>query len=285
MSTQIANAASAQREMRGPSALGGGLRRFTHLTWTIASTDFKLAYFGSALGYAWSLAQPLLLFGVLYVVFSQVFDIGDGVKNYPVLLLFNIVLVSFFQEATGNCVKIVVIRENLVRKMHFPRLVIPLSTVLTSSFNLVLNMLAVFVFLVAFGVGPEITWLLLPILLVLLVAFTAGVGMLLSVLYVRYRDIAPIWGLLSTVLFYGSPVLYPIEKVPESFRAVVLANPLAAILQQGRHWVVDPSAPNVNVAAGHPGWWWLVPTAIALATIALGYWLFNREAPRIAEEL
>jgi ABC-2 type transport system permease protein len=206
------------------------------------------------------------------------------VANYPVMLLFNIVLFSYFQEATGTCVKIVELRENLVRKMHFPRLVIPLSAVLTSSFNLVLNLFAVFVFLLLYGVSPDPSWLLLPLLLLALITFTASVGMILSVLYVRFRDVVPIWGLVSTIMFYGSPVLYPITQVPEDFRKWVLLNPVAAVLEQGRHWVIDPSAPSVSAAAGTQ-YWIFAPFAIGAVVVTFALWFFNREAPRIAEEL
>jgi len=272
------------REIGGPSALGGGARRFLHLLWVIASTDFRLTYFGSALGYLWSLMRPLMLFGVLYVVFSEIVKFGDDIKNYPVLLLFNIVLFSFFTEATQNCVTSVVQRESLVRKMHFPRLVIPLATTLTSVLNLSVNLIAVLIFLLVYGVDPGATWLLLPALLVLLTVFTAAVGVTLSVLYVRFRDVQPIWMVVSTMLFYGTPVLYSIEFVPEDYRGLVLANPVASLLELGRVWIVDPSAPTPTAVTGS-SLFWLLPAGIVVAVVVLGVWLFNREAPRIAEDL
>ena len=115
--------------MRGPSALGGGWRRSLELLYLIAVTEFKRTYFGTALGYVWSIARPLMLFGVLLAVFTQVFRIGSQVPNYPVLLLFNIVLFSFFQEATLTAVYSIVNQESVVRKTQFPRLVIPLAVV------------------------------------------------------------------------------------------------------------------------------------------------------------
>jgi ABC-2 type transport system permease protein len=277
-------AARAPHEVHGPSALGGGFRRFLTLTWIIARTDFKLTYFGSVLGYLWSLMRPLLLFGVLYVVFSEIVKFGADIEAYPTVLLFNIVLFSFFAEATQSSVTAVVSRENLVRKMHFPRLVIPLSTVLTAAFNLGVNLLAVFVFLLVYGVEPRATWLLLPLVLVGLVAFTAGVSMILSAFYVRFRDVAPIWAVLSTVLFYGSPVLYTIEFVPEDVRTAFLANPIAALLEIGRVLVIDASAPTLSEATGN-SLAWLPPLAILFAIPSIGFWLFNREAPRVAEDL
>ncbi len=273
------------RQIRGPSAFGGGLRRALYLTWIIGLTEYRLTYFGSALGYLWSLMRPLMLFGVLYVVFSQIVDFGDDIVNYPMLLLFNIVLFNFFADASTKAVTSVVDREAIVRKMHFPGMVIPLARVLSGGLNLAVSLIAVFVFLLAYGVDPRWTWLLLPLLLVPLVLLTLGVAMLLSALYVRFRDVAPIWAVVSTALFYGSPVLYAIDKVPEDYRQVLmLVNPLADILEQGRSWVIDPNADGAIAAAGG-GAWILVPIAVGAAVCALGVWVFNREAPRIAERL
>jgi ABC-2 type transport system permease protein len=272
------------RDIHGPSAYGGGWRRFWHLTWLIAITDYRLTYFGSALGYLWSLMRPLLLFGVLYVVFSRFLRFGDDIPHYRDLLLVNIVLYTFFAEATGNAVRSVLNRESLVRKMHFPRMVIPLAVVLTSVLNLAANMIAVLIFLLIDRIEPRATWLLMPLVLLVLVAFTAGVSMILSALYVSYRDVQPIWAVFTQLVFYGTPILYVIDTVPETMQKVLMANPLAAVLEQSRKWLVDPGAPGFVDAAG--GWpWALLPIVVLVAVCAFGLWLFNHEAPRIAERL
>ena len=278
-------AASEPRDIRGPSALGGDWRRFVHLTWLIAVTEFRLSYFGSVLGYLWSLTRPLMFFGVLYLVFAEIANFGGSIQYYPVLLLLNIVLISSFQEATLLAVTAVVNRENLVRKMHFPRMVIPLSIVLTSLMNLAVNLLAVFVFILIYGVPVQATWLLLPVLLLPLVMFTAGISMLVSSLYVRFRDVQPIWSVVSQLLFYGSPVLYTVGSIGDpQLEHLYMFNPLACILTQARQWIIDPSAPSwVDAAGGFP--LALVPIAIFAAVCALGWWVFDHEAPRIAELL
>jgi ABC-2 type transport system permease protein len=275
------------KRINGPSALGGGRRRFFHLTWLIASTDFKLTYFGSVLGYVWSFAQPLLFFGVLYVVFAVILQGAfTKVRDFPVLLLMNIVLFNFFTGATSGAVGSVVQRENIVRKMHFPRLVIPLSVVITNGMQFVLNMVVVLIFMVAYGVHPRLTWLLFPVIVVALATFTCGVAMLLSALYVRYRDVAPIWGVVSQALFYASPVFITIETVQKHGHDIAryyLFNPLGAILQEARHWVIggSPGTPEVMGGSG----WALIPLAILVGVFVLGYWTYSRAAPRIAEEL
>jgi ABC-2 type transport system permease protein len=272
------------RDVRGPSALGGGWGRFLDLVYLISITEFKRTYFGTALGYLWTIARPLMLFGVLLAVFTQIFRVGSQVPNYPVLLLFNIVLFSFFSEATVNAVNSVVNQEGIVRKTQFPRLVIPLAVVMTSLINLGLNLVVVFIFILAFGVDPTWTWLLFPVVLALLFTITTVVSMIVSSLYPRFRDIGIIWSVLSTVLFYATPVLYPLEVVPDTFRDILLLNPLTPLFEAARTWIIDPTAPGpVTAAGGFEGL--LAPMAIYALICVLAVWIFNREAPRIAEEL
>jgi ABC-2 type transport system permease protein len=276
--------AAELREVKGPSALGGGWRRFGDLLWLMSWTEFRRTYFGTVLGYLWSLVRPLLLFAVLLFVFTKIFRIGSDVPNYPVLLLLGIVLFSFFQEATTNAVTSVVAQEGIVRKTQFPRLVIPTTVVLTALFNFGLNLVVVFVFILAYGVDPTWTWLLFPLAVLALFVLTTAVSMLLSVLYVRFRDVAIIWAVLSQVLFYATPILYPITIVDESYRDLLFINPLAPIFEQVRVWVIDPSAPTASEVVG--GAIHLLPAvAIFVGLCALGVWIFNRDAPRIAEEL
>jgi ABC-2 type transport system permease protein len=277
--------AAVNSRYRGPSALGGSVQRFASLTFMLAATEFKLRWFGSALGYVWTLVRPLLLFGVLYVVFTEVVRFGEGVKDYPVYLLTSIVLFTYFTETTSRGVTSLVDRDNLLRKIRFPRLVIPLAVALHALFNLGLNLIAVFVFVFASGIEPSVDWLQLPLLVGMIVIFAAGVTMLLSALYVRYRDIEPIWEVALQLLFYASPVIYVVTTIPnQDLQRVAVMNPIGAILTQMRHAVIDPSAPTAITVLG--GWEWLaVPVSIVVVVFALGWWVFMREAPRIAENL
>jgi ABC-2 type transport system permease protein len=272
------------REVRGPSALGGGWRRSLDLLYLIAVTEFKRSYLGTALGYLWSLTRPLMLYAVLLVVFTQAFDLGDRVTHYPVLLLFNIVLFGLFQEATTLSVSSIVSQESVVRKTQFPRLVIPLAVVLTSLFNFAVNLVVVFGFILVAGISPTWTWLLFPMVVLALLVLTTAVAMILSALYPRFRDTAIIWSVAATVLFYATPVLYPLEIVSGSLARVLSINPLSPLFELARKWVIDPDAPGPAVAAGGR-LWLLVPIGVFAVVCALAVWIFNREAPRIAEEL
>jgi ABC-2 type transport system permease protein len=282
-----------EREMgppiKGPSALGSDRTRLWRLTWALAITDFKLRFFGSALGYLWQLVHPLMLFGVLYVVFSEFLAFGGDVRFYSIGLLMGIVLFSFLSEATGSSVRSLIVRENLVRKIEFPRLAVPLSTVLTAAFNLALNLVPVFVFLLASGGKVRWSWLELPVLLALLTLFALGLSLLLSALFVRYRDVEPIWGVVLQVIFYATPIFYTVQTVAEKTGSdtvgqIMMLNPFAAILQQARHAVIDPSHQSTSAILGGDIRL-LAPLGVILAALALGAFVFAREAPRIAEEL
>lgn len=273
------------QKVSGPSALGGGARRFFDLLWLTSVTEFKRVYFGTVLGYLWSLMRPLMLFGILLFVFTKVFRVGsEQVDHYPVFLLLGIVMFTFFQEATSTAVTSVVTQEGVVRKTQFPRLVIPLATVLTGAFNLGLNLIVVFAFIFAFGVDPVWTWLLFPVVVAVLAVLTAAIAMALSVLYVRFRDVAIIWIVVGQVLFYGTPILYPVD-FNGSYEHLMMINPLAVIFTQMRVWILaEPGAPTITQAAG--GVLGLLPAAaIFVGVCVFGAWIFRREAPRIAEDL
>jgi ABC-2 type transport system permease protein len=272
----------ALREIQGPAAFGGSAKRFFDLTWLMSVTEFKLTYFGTVFGYLWSLVLPLVRFAVLYVVFTRI--IRFDAPHYAQLLLLNLTLYALFSEATTRAVRSVVGSENIVRKTQFPRIVIPLSVVTTALFNLGLSLIAVLVFLTATGVGPRVSWLALPLIVAALAVLTTGVSLLVSALFVRFRDVAQMWGLLVLVLFYGSPVLYPVDVIPDDLRFLFFVNPLVPVLEEARRLVVDPTAPSAVAAAGSV-FGIIAPAIVVLVVCAIGLWTFVRAAPRVAEEL
>jgi ABC-2 type transport system permease protein len=245
--------------------------------------EFKLRYHGSLVGFGWTLLHPLLLFGVIYVFFSQVLRFGGKIDHYPSMLLVNIMLYTFFSQTTSMSVTSLVSRERMLRTTDFPRIVIPLSGVLTSTLGLLLGLPVIFFFLLVSGVNPTWTWLLTPVIVVLMVVLTLGVALILSTLYVTMRDVSQIWGVAARALFYASPVIYTVDRVPEAWRDLEYANPIAPILTQARAWLIDPNAPNALEAGGSLG---MIPAVVVFAAIlVVGAWLFLGRATRIAELL
>lgn len=275
------------RRVTGPAAVSRDWRRFGHLALTLALMDWKLRFFGSALGYFWSLLRPLMLFGILYFVFSRVLRVGGDVPDYPLQLLIGVLLFTYFSEVTGGAVTSLVDEETLVRKVSFPRMVIPVSVALTASFNLALNLVTIGAFVVLGGVEPRQSWIFVPIPLLLLVVLATGVALLLSALYVPFRDIKPIWEVLLQALFYVTPVFYPVQLLLSYNRDIahaVMSNPLAALVQETRHLILGDAAPSAGAAIGSEPRL-LIPAAILVIVSALGFWVFHRMAPRLAEGL
>jgi ABC-2 type transport system permease protein len=269
----------------GPSAVGGDPRRFWNLARTLAATDWKVRFYGSALGYVWSLLRPLLLFGIVYLVFSVILKTGAGVDHFGVILLLGMILFFFFSEVTSGGVTSMVDRESLLRKVGFPRAVVPLAVTLVAAMNLTLNLVVLAIFVGATGVGPRWGWLALPLMFALALVFAFGVALLLSALYVRYRDVRPIWEVVLQAAFYVTPILYPIQAVighSQTLATVALFSPVAAIIQESRHLLVGGL--SLGDAMGSDALV-LVPLAILVATTWLGLYVFDRMAPRAAEEL
>jgi ABC-2 type transport system permease protein len=310
----VSVAEARQPHRYGPNAFGDDIRRFWNLTFTLAVTDYKLTYFGSVLGYVWSLMRPLLFFGVLYGVFTFIFHVGKGVPNYSVELLVAIILWTFFLQATAGCVQCMLAREGMLRKMRFPRLVIPLAVTLTALFQLVTNLVPIFGLALASNITPKWAWFELIPIIVALAILALGIGMILSVLYIRFRDIQPIWDITAQILFYAAPIIYPIfdynhgvlnyynasgalcspANVPctndftlHTVGRIAMSNPIASLIAQARHALVgglDSVNPSASFALG--GWVEvLIPLGIIVVVFALGLWVFNREAPRISENL
>jgi ABC-2 type transport system permease protein len=280
-------AIDAPQRVAGPGALTGDWRRLGHLSVMLAYTDLKVRFFDSVLGYLWSLVRPLLFFGILYAVFSRIVKAGAGVEHYPVMLLMGVILYTFFSGATRDGVDSMVRRENLVRKVHFPRMAIPVSVVLVAVFDLVMNLIVLVVFMLASGIEPRWSWLELFPALGVLIVFGTGATMLLSVLFVRFRDIRPIWDVAAQMLFYVTPIFYPIEAVlrhNQTLGHLAMCNPLATVIQQLRHAMISPSAASAGDALGSPAAV-LIPLGFVLATFVVGLWVFDRMAPKLAEDL
>jgi ABC-2 type transport system permease protein len=267
-----------------PLLLGDDFRRFWQLTLTLATTDFKLRFYGSALGYAWTLVRPFAFFGVIWFVFAEIVHAGAGVKNYPAYILLSLTLFQYFGGIVAASLACLVDRQSLLRKIRFPRLVIPLAVTLQALFDLAMTLVAVFVFLAFLGVYPTWSWFELIPLVAILTVFATGLGLLLSVLFVRFRDIKPIWEVVGQMLFYASPILYVSTTVPEEYQRPYMANPIASVLTQVRHAIVDPTAASAAEAIGG-GARLLIPAAVVLFVALLGIWAFVREAPKVAENL
>ncbi|MBC7460448.1 MAG: ABC transporter permease [Thermoleophilia bacterium] len=258
-------------------------RQTLSLTSILARSEFKLRYAGSALGFFWSVAKPLALFGILYFAFSYVLRFGADVDHYPQQLLLAIVLWTFFAEATAASTSVLVARADMTRKISFPRIVLPLAVSGTAALAMLFNLVAVLVICIIGGVTPTLSWLWLPLLIIELFVGTIGISLLLAALFVKYRDIGQIWELSSQMLFYATPIIYPISLVPDHLHTLVLSNPLSQIIQDARYVIVNPST-----GTGLESLDWrvrLIPYVITIAVFVIGLTVFRRAADRVAEHV
>lgn len=269
--------------MRAPraSTLGHRLR----VLQVIVLAEFKLKYAGSALGYAWSVIKPLSLFTVLYLVFGHVFRLRLVSPYYAVSLLIGIVLFSFFADATTQGMVSLVHRESLLRRMRFPRIMIPIAATLTAGLTFGVNLVVIVGFVAWKRIVPEVDWLLLVPLLFELYLFILGTALVLATLFISLRDMGQVWELGSQLLLYASPVIYPVTLLPHWAQKVEFVNPFTQVLQDVRALVFYNDVPTNNVTApdvlGEFGR--LIPVVIAIAIFGLGVAVFKRYEPWFAE--
>jgi ABC-2 type transport system permease protein len=260
----------------------GGIRQYAHVVRVVASAEFKLKYSGSVLGYVWSVVKPLGLFGMLYVVFGRVFKL-QNFPHYPIYLLLGVVLWTYFTDTTLIAMPSLLARSTLISKLWFPRVIVPLSVSTTTTMTLGVNLLAVGVFVAANRITPEVTWLLLLPLLLELFLVSLGVGLFLSAVFVRLRDIGQIWDLVLQLMFYASPIIYPVGFLPDWWQPIAFLSPLVQIIEDAR-WALIPNHAVATAPAiyGTP-FGELLPLSIAAVVVVGGYRFFKAQSPWFAE--
>jgi len=253
-----------------------GLVTYRELLKNLVLKDLKLKYRGSVLGFLWSLVNPLVMIGVYAVAFK--FILRTNVENFVFLLLLGILPWSFFVSSANMSTGAIIDSGNLMRSVRFPPAILPIATVL---FNLAQYLLTIVVFLplmlVMYRVPLSAPMLLYPVFLGLQVLFTVGVALLLAAGTAFFRDIKHLLEIALAILFWLTPIVYPLTQVSERARALILLTPLSPFIvayQQifyYRHW------PDTEV--------WLVATLYAFGTLAAGAWLFLSVEDRLSEQL
>lgn len=261
----------------------------------LVRTDFKLRYQGSVLGYAWSLLRPLFLFLILYVVFTQFLKLGKGIPHYPVYLLLGIVLWQFFADITNVGLGSIVARGDLIRKVRIPRWMIVLTSSVSALISLGLNMIIIVGLMVINRVpfSSSIVWL--PIAVLEIYIFALGLALLLSAMFVKYRDLSFIWEVLMQAGFYLTPIIYPLTAITTitllgitmagtTIYRVLLLNPVAQAIQDARNVMVTKETITIAEVWGSSVARF-IPFGISLAVLVLGVLYFKKEAKYFAENL
>lgn len=251
-------------------------------------TDFKLRYQGSLVGHLWSILKPLLLFTIMYMVFVRFLRLDDGTPHYPVAVLLGLVTWNFFAEATSMGMLSVVSRGDLLRKLNFSKEIIVFSAVIGAAINYAINLAVVFIFVLINGITPSWNMLIILPLFVELLLFTTGVTFILATLFVKYRDIGPIWEVVLQAGMYATPIIYSVtfivQRGQETIAKIMLMNPLAQIVQDLRQNIVYSGSLSVWDLIGSP-WIPFIPYLIPVVVFILGFVVFTRNAKRFAEIL
>ena len=250
-------------------------------------TDFKLRYQGSVLGYVWALLRPLFLFAILYVFFVEILKIGKEIEHWGVALLLGIVLWNFFSEVVNQGLKSIVKSGGIIRKINFPKYIIVVSTSLSAVINLLINLTVVCIFAAFDGIQPSLGLLLLPLFIIEIYVFGLGLAFLLSSVNVKFRDVGYIWEVVSQALFYGSAIMFPIDRVvamSHDIALILLVNPLAQAIQDARYVMITQDLQTVHSLTDNIGII-AAPFVIALTTFILGALYFRRRSPYFAEEV
>jgi len=211
----------------------------------LAWNDFKVRYNGSVLGYLWTLIKPLLLFTVLYVVFS--IFMRFPVEHYQLYLLLGVILWNFFNESTSIGLHSLISKAGILTKLYVPRWTIVVASLLTSFITLLLNLIIFLIFLALSPIHLSFQMLIFPIFLIELFTISLATSFLLSVFFIRFRDLSHIWDVLLQIGFWITPIIYPISMVKNSdYHWVFRINPLATIINNARDLFIINKTPLLS---------------------------------------
>lgn len=233
---------------------------------SLVSRDFKLKYRRSTLGILWSVLNPLLMMCVLTLVFSTFFRFQ--IENYPLYVILGNVLFALMSESTTGAMYSILDSSSLIKKIRIEKLIFPLEKVLFQLVNFCISLIAVAIVMVFFHVAPKVSLVALPLLLLYVVLFSAGIGLALSALAVFFRDVCHLWGVVITAWTYATPLFYPLDILPEWAMPIMEYNPMFHYVTYFRDIVLNGVVPGVGEN--------LLCLSMALVSMALGLLLFKK---------
>ena len=257
------------RERKGHSYVVNALiamNRYHFLIRQLVSRDFKTKYKRSVLGVFWSFLNPLLTMGVQYVVFSTIFK--SNIENFPAYLLIGIVSFNFFSEATGMALSSITGNAGLITKVYVAKYIYPLTRVISSLVNLSISLIPLILVCILTGVNFSPASLLAVYFLFCLVVFSLGLGLLLASSMVFFRDTQFLWGVLSMIWVYLTPIFYPESILPEKLQIVLHCNPLYHLIKSERMCIMSGLSPEPVV--------YVRCAAMAIAMLVFGALVFRK---------
>lgn len=244
-----------------------GFIKYTPLLKQLVSRDIKVRYRKSVLGMLWTVLNPLMMMGVMTIVFSTLFK--SNIENFPVYFLTGNILFSFNSEATQQALMSIISNASLVKKIYIPKYLFPFSRVLSCLVNLFFSLIALIIVMVITKAPFFPTMLLIPIPIVYLIVFTTGISLILSSLTVFFRDIGHFYSVFILAWSYFTPIFYPESIIPSNYRWIIKANPLYHFINYLRMIVREGTIPNsaMNIQC----------FLISIVTLLLGIFIFMKK--------
>lgn len=222
------------------------MQRYKFLLLQLISRDFKVKYKRSFLGIIWSLLYPLLMMGVMAIIFSKVFKFSVPGVNYLVYLMTGLVMFNYYSEASNLALGSIVGNFSLINKVYIPKYIFPLSKCLFVGINFLLTLIPLYLIIFITGQGINIYHLLLPIAFLCLLMFTIGMGFILSTITVFMRDMFYIYGIIITIWTYFTPIMYDISMLSEKWIWIFKLNPLYMYIDFARTIILFGECPSIE---------------------------------------
>jgi lipopolysaccharide transport system permease protein len=249
--------------------------RYRSLIVSLAISDLKLRYRNSVLGFLWSFLEPLLMLGVLYLVFTTL--LGSKIQYYPLYILEGMILWNMFSRATQMSLSSFIIRSGLVSKVYFPREILPIASCITSFIMMSFEFGVFGVFMVFFKFIPPITILYLPFVLVIMFVVSLGIALPLSVSNIYFRDVQYIWGIFLQAGFFITPIIFSLQIYPASIRNILYYNPVTNLIETAHNVTLYGLPPSISEI--------LYPILVSFLILGVGYAIFRKFETKAVELL
>lgn len=249
--------------------------RYRDLLINLTMKELKLKYRNSVIGFFWSFLNPLLMITIYTIAFKTILRIQ--IDDFALFVFIGVVPWSFFQGSISQSTNSIVSNQGLIKKVYFPRAVIPLSIVMSNFINMIINFIIVFISLYFFKIEITYSIVLFPILSIVLFLITAGISLLLSVLAVKYRDISYLVDVFLIAFFYLTPIIYSSDMVPKPFITIINFNPLTSVIEGLRKILLEGKILDFPVL--------ISSIFYAIIIFCVGLFVFMLKEKKIAEDL
>ena len=251
------------------------LYSYRELIKTSVKKDIGGKYKHSFLGVIWSFINPLLQIAVYAIIFPLI--IKNNIPNYTVFMVCGLIPWNYFSTVINRASFTIIENGNIIKKVYFPREILPLSLVTSETINFLISTLIILVFTLAYGMGLTPYILIYPLIVLVQYVLLSGISLIVSSITVYFRDLQHFIGVLLQLLFYATPIVYSMETIPENFRWILKLNPMTYIIEAFRDIFYSRTMPDIKMLG--------IILSIGIILCIVGYLLFNKLQKKFAEEL